>query len=162
MNEFDDEPLFPDQWNWQQYEAGIRQLTRQIAAAAETPDPYRKLAFETPRAKLSDYESVKLNDWIDRASMAGDLPTAETISKLDEQQRSELDHILRNRVAFERLRIRGAQMTLTFFGCRPKPSQFGNASEGKLIPRNDDPASVNEFPVHGNGPDRGNDGGRSR
>lgn len=162
MSESDDEPLFPEDWGWQRYEAGIRQLARNIAAAAETPDPYRRIAFETPRAELTDYESVKLNDWADRAQVAGDVPSRETVLKLENTRRREFDCILQNMVAVERLRIRAEQTTTADFEARPKASEFGNAPEGKLAPRNADPGLPDTFPVHGNGPGRGNDGGRSR
>lgn len=162
MSEFEDDRLFPEDWNWQRYEAGMRQLARNIAAAAETPDSYRKIAFESPYAGLTDYETVKLFNSMDRARMAGTIPSPELLSALDQERQREFDQIIKRTVAVERLRIRGEQMTLTFFGCRPKASEFGNAPEGKLAPRNADPGLPDTLPVHGNGPGRGNDGGRSR
>lgn len=130
-----DDPIFPPQWRWRKYEPAFRELMNRLAQTQEADAPYGRWLHTKTVPQRLDYEGVKTERWWTTQNIKGNLPRE--IFDFQNPRSHQVDAIFNAALARARLRLRGAQKTLTFFGQRPNLTERYNPPSGELIPKND-------------------------
>lgn len=130
------DPLFPPEWGWQEYEPAFRELMERIALTQETDAPHGRVVNTGVGLRTLDYEGVKMERWMDRQIASGRLPPDDQLFDFDSPRSDQLDAIFDGSLVAAKLRIRGERKSLTVFGQRPSLAADYNPPFGELAPEN--------------------------
>ena len=137
MTKEEDDALFPPAWGWQSYESAFREAAEREALIRESEMCHGSGIQAEIQTRWLDYERTKFLHWWDDQVFKGRLPTDDVLVRMEDAHGRHLEAILDRAIADARLRLRGVQKTLTFFGQRPDLSNDHNPPVGSLSPEND-------------------------